>query len=313
MKPKVEDSLWPIRRLVRLIISAVKRGRKYIRRDGGVGGFIKSIRTGHSLKKILDFDHLPADELFCLPSAQEREIFPTRPIGGFGAPEKIGSGQLRILRAENIVFDTDSEVLLCNSRVYVQRLKKSVSPKTGENLMSESGIASWNSRSFAFSSHKKLSDLPSYASGIVINGNFASNWYHWLVGPCARGFLVAESKSVPADIPWLLPESARGSQRESLFRLLVGNEREVIFVPFGPARVLEAFLVQNPARELRNPLRWSEQRFRENGEFHWEIFEGMRQRALDTIDRSTTPLPPPPGARAGGTAVPNPRANEATL
>lgn len=97
--------------------------------------------------------------------------------------------------------------------------------------------------------------------------------------------MAEQSKSIPADVPWLLPESVKGSQQESLFRLLVGNERQAEFVPFGPVRVAEAFLIENAARESRKPLRWSELRLRETGEFHWEIFNRMRQKALDSIDR----------------------------
>jgi hypothetical protein len=163
---------------------------------------------------------------------------------------QLGARSLKVLEAHGVVFEPHQELLLQGGRAYVQSPERfdgvALPP---EDFALGSHIVVSSSRTLALVAHQ-LPDLPIIKSGILLNGRFPSNWYHWIINILPKLFLVDLGGRVPKEVPVLISEQIRGTRMHEALNVVNRWKRELIFVPEAPHLVETAYIAESPAREL---------------------------------------------------------------
>lgn len=192
---------------------------------------------------------------------------------------------VRILRLNAVVFEMGSNVVLHGGSLWQQPL-----PRVGawraynEALAGQSSLVVWNHRTLcAFRVSPKIHF--SFPSGIIISGAAPDNWYHWMINVLPTAMFALDTPGIPQRVPFLLPESAKSSTHAEALRMLIGDEREVRFIPLGAGvSVDDAYVIEQPVREVvalngRSKFDW-----RNLGGFNFELMARYRAIFLSKIE-----------------------------
>ncbi|MDA8580153.1 glycosyltransferase family 61 protein [Pontimonas sp.] len=180
-----------------------------------------------------------------------------------------------------MIFEPSSEILMQRQRYYRQPLPRRWSDDFRENLYAASSLISWNSSNFCVYGTGPAESCPEIPEGILLNGQTCTNWYHWLINLLPKAFIVEQYLDVDVRVPYLVSKSIQGTRMEEALRLVVGNERKVLFLEDRPHKVARGFLIETPVREIYRPknilskFRWSNL-----GSFHFEIMAQYRSHII---------------------------------
>jgi len=208
------------------------------------------------------------------------------------------SNPMRILRARSIVFEPHQDVFLQGKRAFRQRLGSAHRWKAVNEGFSglDSELVQWSYRRTAIVSSVAVSKPKSFESGIVINGRFLSNYYHWVTNILPKVFLVEKQGTVPKAVPVLVSSSVKGTPAEEALQLVLGGWREILFIPDEPHHVLDAYVVETAVHEIahlsgRKPLEWDSL-----GGFNFSFMRFYRQFFLHAQEKAfsgESDFPPP--------------------
>ena len=208
------------------------------------------------------------------------------------------SNPIRILRARSIVSEPHQDVFLQGKHAFRQRLGSAHRWKAVNEGFSglDSELVQWRNRRTAIVSSAAVSKPKSFESGIVINGRFLSNYYHWVNNILPKVFLVEKQGTVPKAVPVLVSSSVKGTPAEDALQLVLGRRREILFIPDEPHHVLDAYMVETAVHEIahlsgRKPFDWDSL-----GGFNFSFMRFYRQFFLHAQEKafSGESASPPP-------------------
>jgi capsular polysaccharide biosynthesis protein len=206
------------------------------------------------------------------------------------APEsvQIESNSMRILHARSIVFEPHQDVFLQGRRAFKQHLGSDPRWRLVNEAFSglDSELVQWSYRRTAIISSAGISKSKRLESGILINGRFPSNYYHWVINILPKVFLVEKQGTVPKAVPVLVSGSVQGTPAEEALRLVVGGRREIIFLPDEPHHVLDAYVVETAVPEIAQLSGSKNPRLDSIGGFNFSFMMAYRQFFLDALEKA---------------------------
>lgn len=213
----------------------------------------------------------------CLP----RDVSVSRPAGTLPKTSSLESPKLAVRFIPNILIEPHQDFYSKVNRVVLQRLGPNLA-HVKENHALGSGFVRWNSREFCLVDSKKPSKV--LAKGIVLNGKFPNNWYHWIVNILPKAMLINDAHDYLPEAPYLISESCRHPNFEASLSLVNTSKRPVFFIPDVPHLLEEAILVDSPSAEVkvvkgRRDLDWSNLGF-----FHLDQMEKFRRLFLSHVN-----------------------------
>jgi capsular polysaccharide biosynthesis protein len=156
----------------------------------------------------------------------------------------------------------------------------------------------WNSANIclrATSAPQKQITIP---EGILLNGQACNNWYHWLINVLPKAFIAEKHLELSPKIPYLVSRSVQGTRMEEALRLVIGDDRKVLFLEDGPHKVQRGIVIEAPSREVYRPknilwpINWAEL-----GSFHSEIMAQYRSHILEKVKLGRLDTAPPTPGR----------------
>jgi hypothetical protein len=194
----------------------------------------------------------------------------------------VESPALAVIHAENIIFEPHSEVLSQNGKFFRQSISRKLRRGANrENLFSASRLIAWNSSVFCVPRAKEVSSEAELASGILLNGQTCTNWYHWLMNILPKAFIAEKFLQVPKETPYLVSKSIQGTQLDELLRLVISEHRKVIYLEDKLYSVRRAVVIESPTRENYRPknfltnVNWSSL-----GNFHLDVMAQYRSHLI---------------------------------
>ncbi len=118
----------------------------------------------------------------------------------------------------------------------------------------------------------------------MLNGQACNNWYHWLINVLPKAFIAETYLELSPKIPYLVSRSIRGTRMEEALRLVIGNDRKVLFLEAGLHKVQRGIVIETPVREvyqpknILSPINWADL-----GSFHSEIMTQYRSHILAKV------------------------------
>ena len=238
---------------------------------------------------------IPSQNVLPLPAAPKISLRATHFHGNAHKDTTVSSSQLHIRSVENVIFEPHQDFLVRKGKVYLQTLglsKGASDPKEGHSLHSE--ISKWNNRRHHLIDKAALTSAAHLPEGVLLNGSFPQNWYHWVVCILPKAFVFAKYSQDQFDATLLVSESVRNTPMENLLRVLV-PEASVKFLPNTPHRVNHAVVVESPVREVAystkkgGAIDWTSM-----GSFHAGIMKEFRDELLSIAEKSRDSTSRPP-------------------
>lgn len=210
---------------------------------------------------------------------------------------QLRSSQILAIEAEDLVFEPTSEILAQNTRYFRQPLARRLGRRLdSENLYSASSLIMWNSSNLCIRGNIQVQPLRTLPEGILLNGQACNNWYHWLINILPKAFIAETYLQLGPKIPYLVSRSIQGTRMEEALRLVIGDDREVVFLDHGLHKVQRGIVIEAPVREvyrpknILSPINWSKL-----GAFHSEIMAQYRSYILERVKQArldvTAPTP----------------------
>jgi hypothetical protein len=226
-------------------------GRYVAKRLRRAPGVVWSAMTGKiRLLRLRGLTDLSSTVVFVSPSGRPLVVRLSGLAGSASRTVKLGSHPLKVLEAQGVVFEPHQEVLLQGGRAYVQSAERFDGAKLPpEDLALGSNIVVSSSRTLAWAV-RQPSGLPVLNAGILLNGRFPSNWYHWVINILPKLFLADLCGRIPRDVPVLISEQIRGTRMHEVLNVVNRSRRQLIFLPEVPHLVETAYIVEGPVREL---------------------------------------------------------------
>jgi len=237
-----------------------------------------------ALACISSFEQLRAKPISFYRAGEGEAVSLSRQIHMAPESVQIESNSMRILHARSIVFEPHQDVFLQGRRAFKQHLGSDPRWRLVNEAFSglDSELVQWSYRRTAIISSAAVSKSKSFESGILINGRFPSNYYHWIINILPKVFLVEKEGTVPKAVPVLVSGSVQGTPAEEALRLVVGSRREIIFLPDEPHHVLDAYVVETAVPEIAQLSGGKSPRFDALGGFNFSFMRAYRQFFLDT-------------------------------
>jgi len=264
----------------------LRRASKLLKR---LGRLLRLFFTKNpALARINFVEELEGKLVSFYPAGEGEAVSLSRQVHSPAEQVKIESNPIRIFRARSIVFEPHQDVFLQGRRAFRQRLGSG--PRW--NLVNEafsgrdSELVQWSYRRIAVISTAGISKSKILESGIVINGRFPSNYYHWVINILPKVFLVEKEGRVPKAVPVLVSVSVRGTPAEEALRLVLGGRREIIFIPNEPHHVRDAYVVETAVPEIAHLSGNKNPRFDVLGGFNFSFMRSYRQFFLDAQERA---------------------------
>lgn len=250
--------------------------------------FLPALLTGKlRLKKLKPLTTLEADVVWEFLEREPVVVNVPGPSGGVSVPQH----GVRILRVRSAVFEMGSGVVLHGDQPFLQPLPRVGTKKIyNEAVSRQSSLVVWNRGTLCALRVSPENQL-SYPSGVIISGAAPDNWYHWMINILPTVLLAHVAHDVPKSVPLLIPESAKfGSHAEAL-KMLIGAEREVFFVPPGARfSVEDAYVVEQPVREIVALNGRSELDWRDLGGFNFEVMALFRDFFIKKLAGKKRPV-----------------------
>ena len=238
---------------------------------------------------------IPSLSLFPLPAAPTLSLRATDFQGRIERSVRMSAPQLYIRRIENIIFEPNQDFLVRDGHVYLQTLgisRAASDPKEGHSLFS--AISSWNNSNLSLVNTAPLAEAVDLPEGVLLNGSFPQNWYHWTVCILPKAFVYATYYQGQFEAPFLVSETVKETPMDALLRILL-PEATIKYLPNRPYRVNHAVVVDSPVREVAYSRRrggaidWTSM-----GSFHAGLMKEFRDALLSIAEdsrdsTSTTP------------------------
>ena len=249
----------------------------------------------HFLVRLRDLGEIPSLNTISLPAAPRIALRATHFNGNAHEDTTISSRQLHIRRVENVIFEPHQEWLAREGKLYLQTLglsKGASDPKEGHSLHSE--ILKWNNKRYSLLDKSAVANAVDLPKGVLLNGSFPQNWYHWVVCILPKAFAFTKYSQGQFDAPLLVSEAVKNTPMENLLRFLV-PEAEIEYLPNTPHRVNHAVVVDSPVREVAytrkrgGSIDWTSM-----GSFHASLMKEYRDELLSIAheSRDNTSLAP---------------------
>lgn len=213
----------------------------------------------------------------CLPA----QVVPVALPGESHKDVKIGSQALAVYSTSDITFEPHQEFFWQGSRLFLQSLQIAPlenDPLEGHSLFSD--ISKANNKRYGLldtAAIRKAIELP---VGVILNGQFPSNWYHWSVSILPKAYIFETYCSSVSDAPFLVSKDVENTPMEALTKLLLPG-REIKFIPNVAHRVRDAYIVESAVREVAHTrarhgaIDWTSM-----GGFHWTVMKDYRDTLL---------------------------------
>ena len=234
-------------------------------------------------------EQLQAKPVSLYPAGEGQVVALSRQIHSAPESVQIESNPMRILRARSIVFEPHQDVFLQGRRAFRQRLGSGPRWEVVNEAFSglDSKLVQWSYRRIAVISCAAVAKSKRLESGILINGKFPSNYYHWIINILPKVFLVEKEGAVPKDVPVLVSVSVRGTPAEEALRLVLAGRREVIFIPDEPHHVLDAYVVETAVPEIAKLSGSKEFKWDSLGGFNFTFMRSYREFFLDSQEKAS--------------------------
>lgn len=270
--------------LIRNVARIARLSKKRLRIVGKLFRFQLSVRV---LKPMELID----GGLFEAVSASAPEtIFLTNPVFG---TEKITTSQsaaLAIRQSSSIVFEPHQDLIGQGKHLFMQPFGDRLWKSFNHNHR-QSSIVAWNYKSLTLI-NRDLPPPPPIRAGIIINGSFPGNWYHWMVNILPKLVVLARATWIPTDVPLLMPEVARSGNFAEAVKIANRDQRPIIYLPHKPHLVKDAFIIDSPAPEVKAIRGRKDPDWRCLGDFHFGLFTAWREALLLAAAESPSPVAP---------------------
>ena len=277
----------PLKKTANWTKKRLRRVRKLLKR---LGWFFRLFFSRKPvLARINVIDQLQATPVSFYPAGEAEVVALSRQIHSAAETVHIESNPMRILRAHSIMFEPHQDVFLQGKRAFRQRLGSARRWKAVNEGFSglDSELVQWSYRRTAIISSAAVSKSKSLECGIVINGRFPSNYYHWVTNILPKVFLMEKQGTVPEAVPVLVSVSVKGTPAEEALQLVLGGRREILFIPDEPHHVLDAYVVETAVPEIahlsvRKPFDWDSL-----GGFNFSFMRSYRQFFLQAQEKAS--------------------------
>ena len=242
-----------------------------------------------AIARINFIEQLQAKPVSFYPAGEGEVVALSRQIHSAPETVEIESNAMRILRARSIVFEPHQDVLLQGRRAFRQRLGSGPRWELVNEAFSglDSKLVQWSYRRIAVISCAAISKSKTLESGILINGKFPSNYYHWVINILPKVYLVEKEETVPKAVPVLVSVSVRGTPAEEALRLVLGGRREIVFIPDEPHHVLDAYVVETAVPEIAKLSGHKDPSWDTLGGFNFSFMRLYRQFFLDALQKAS--------------------------
>jgi len=248
-----------------------------------LGRFVRLFFTKKPVITQVQFvEQLQAKLVSFFPAGEGEAVALSRQIHGAPESVQLASYPMRILRARSIVFEPHQDVFFQGRRAFRQRL--GTGPRweaVNEGFSSNSELVHWSYRRIAIVSSDAIPQSRLLDSGIIVNGKFPSNYYHWIINILPKVFLVEKEGIVAESVPVLVSASVKGTPAEEALRLVLGGRREVIFIPDEPHYVRDAYVVEAAVPEIAQLSGQRDPAWDTLGGFNFSFMRLYRQFFLD--------------------------------
>lgn len=247
---------------------------------------VRRFRTvGLRVNMLHPFSTLAGSAIGKIPRASDRTVALTRTPGTPAQSVRLRSTRVLAIQAEDLVFEPQSEVLFQSGRYFRQPLARRLGGRLdSENLYGASSLIMWNSSTICIREGGQVEEKTSIPEGILLNGQACNNWYHWLINILPKAFIAETYLQLSPKIPYLVSRSIKGTRMEEALRLVVGNDRKILFLEDRLHRVQKGIVIEAPVREVYRPknilfpINWSRL-----GSFHSEIMTEYRSHILERV------------------------------
>lgn len=243
---------------------------------------VRALALGAKPVALFDVHKLPGRLLTRIPASRRRKITLTRQVQRKPKTVSLSAPELHVIEASNVVFEPLSEVIGHAGALYRQRPFRYYPGYRGkENLSNASPLLAWNSRRFGLAAPLELGVPARIESGILLNGQSSTNWYHWVVNILPRAFIADQLVGIPPEVPLLISESVRGENLEKMLRLVIDERRVIRFIADRLHLASNAIVVESPAKELYSPTNtFSNPPWKRLGDFHIPTMAAFRTHLL---------------------------------
>lgn len=238
---------------------------------------------------------LAGREIGRIPSGNDISVALTRAPGAPVQSVQLRSSRILAIEAEGLVFEPQAEVISQSGRYFRQPLARRLGGRLdSENLYGASSLIIWNSSNVCIRAAGKAPEQATIPEGILLNGQACNNWYHWLINILPKAFIAETYLELSPKIPYLVSRSIQGTRMEEALRLVIGDDREVVFLEDRLHRVQRGIVIESPVREvyrpksILSPINWSEL-----GGFHSEIMTQYRSHILERVKQARLGLTAP--------------------
>ena len=241
------------------------------------------------IERINFIEQLQAKPVSFYPAGEGEVVALSRQIHYAPDTVQIESNPMRILRARSIMFEPHQDVFLQARRAFRQRLGSGSRWELVNEAFSglDSKLVQWSYRRIAVISSATISKSKTLESGIIINGKFPSNYYHWVINILPKVYLVEKEGTVPKAVPVLVSVSVKGTPAEEALRLVLGGRREVVFIPDEPHHVLDAYVVETAVPEIAQLSGHKDPSWDTLGGFNFSFMRLYRQFFLDALEKAS--------------------------
>jgi len=278
---------WPLKQAANRAARIIRRARKLRKR---LGWFLRLFFTRKPALVPINFiEQLRAKPVSFFPAGEGEVVALSRQIDSAPKSVQLESHPMRILRARSIVFEPHQDVFLQGRRAFRQRL--GAGPRWESVDEGFSGLSSelvqWSYRRIAIVSSATISKSRRLDSGIIINGRFPSNYYHWVINILPKVFFVEKEGTVPTSVPVLVSVSVKGTPAEEALRLVLGGRREIVFLPDQAYHVLDAYVVETAVPEIAHLSGRKEFSWDSLGGFNFLFMRSYRRFFLEELEKAS--------------------------
>lgn len=252
--------------------------------------FGKFFRFQLSVRVLKPMELIDGRALEAVSASAPETIFLTNPVFG---TEKIAASQsaaLAIRQSSSVVFEPHQDLIGQGKHFFMQSFGGRLWKSFNHYHSSGSAIVAWNYKSIMLIERDCVpSPIP---AGIIINGSFPGNWYHWMVNILPKLEVLACATSIPTDVPLLMPEVARSRNFAEAVKIANRDQRPIIYLPHKPHLVKDAFIIDSPAPEVKAIRGRKDPDWRCLGDFHFGLMRAWREALLLAAAESPSPVAP---------------------
>lgn len=277
---------WTINRpkLRRIADGPLRRAAKHWRRFEKwlslISGFLTGRLVFRNIGSKANFDW---EVLSTFPPSTSGFDLPQRWNDSLTLKAELASPELNVYAGREILFEPNQDYLEQRGRLKVQDLDSDLAKFNQDHALHSSYIR-FSRGTFCLVDRKP--DPIVVPRGIILQGKFPQNWYHWMVNILPKLKLLDGCPLVPDSVPILVSQSIKGSNFEEALLLALASSRKVLYLSDSPHLVEDAYVIDSPCHEIK-AIRGSRYPNWSNlGYFHHELMSNWRSHLLVLGDQS---------------------------